>query len=112
MWCGNRLKAGLRTSASFIIHHSSFSHYGLCHIISIVETDIQTIRHFRGWCAYGASSGPECVMRKTFPGGRAVETSDKIAPEIEADLCYRLEVQAAAAQAPAPAPAPRRRCKS
>jgi hypothetical protein len=51
-------------------------------------------------------------MRKTFPGGRAVETSDKIAPEIEADLCYRLEVQAAAAQAPAPAPAPRRRCKS
>jgi hypothetical protein len=84
-------------------------YYGLCNIISTVETDIQAIMHFRGWCAYGASSGPECVMRKTFPGGRMVETTDKIAPEIEAEVCSRLEKQAEAAQAAAAAPGRRRR---
>jgi hypothetical protein len=84
-------------------------YYSLSNIISVVETDIQTIMHFRGWCAYGASSGPHCVMRKTFPGSRAVETTDKIAPEIEAELCYRLEAQPAPAPIPPPARARRRR---
>ncbi|MCX6923149.1 MAG: hypothetical protein NT154_08070 [Verrucomicrobia bacterium] len=46
--------------------------------------------HFRGWCAFGASSGPECRMRKIFSSGAIVETSDKIAPEIEAMICSRL----------------------
>ena len=84
-------------------------YYGLRHVISTAETDIQTIMHFRGWRAHGASSGPECVMRKTFPKGRAVQTSDKIAPEIEAELCCRLEAQPAPAPTPPPASARRRR---
>ena len=49
--------------------------------------------HFRGWRAYGASSGPECRMRKTFPAGSVVETSDKCAPEIEALTCSQFEAQ-------------------
>ena len=85
-------------------------YYNLCSAIEVAKTDIQTIMHFRGWRAYGASSGPHCVMRKTFPGGRAVETTDKIAPEIEAEVCYRLEAQAD--PAPPPAPARRRRRKA
>jgi hypothetical protein len=44
--------------------------------------------YFRGWCLCGpTSSGPECRMRKVFPSGAIVETSDKIAPEIEAMIC-------------------------
>jgi hypothetical protein len=92
------------TPAEFLNWYGSLSN-----IISVAKTDIQTIMHFRGWCAYGASSGPHCVMRKTFPGGRSVDTTDKIAPEIEAELCYRLEAQADAAPTPPPAPARRRR---
>jgi hypothetical protein len=60
-------------------------------MLAAAETDIQTIMHFRGWRAYGATSGPDCRMRKTFPPGRSVETSDKIAPGIEAMLCSLLE---------------------
>jgi hypothetical protein len=86
-------------------------YYGLCRAISAAKTDIQTIMHFRGWRAHGASSGPECVMRKTFPAGRAIATSDKIAPEIEAHLCSILEAQPAPPK-PAPPPSPRRRRKS
>jgi hypothetical protein len=48
-------------------------------------------------------------MRKTFPAGRAVETSDKIAPEIEALLCSILDVQTAPAPPSPPASARRRR---
>jgi hypothetical protein len=92
------------TPAQFLDYH-----YGLCHAISVAETEIQTIMHFRGWCAYGASSGPECVMRKTFPSGHTVATSDKIAPEIEQRVCSILEAQAATPPAPVPAPRRRRR---
>jgi hypothetical protein len=51
-------------------------------------------------------------MRKKFPGGRAVQTADKIAPEIEAEICYRLDTQADPAPALPPASARRRRRKS
>jgi hypothetical protein len=81
----------------------------LKHIITTVESDIQDIMHFRGWRACGASSGPGCRMRKIFPRGAIVETSDKIAPEIEAMICSVLHAQTAKAP-PAP-PAPARRCR-
>jgi hypothetical protein len=84
-------------------------YFDLCRAIKIAKTDIQTIMHFRGWQAYGASCGAHCVMRKTLPNGRAVETSDKIAPEIEAEVCYRLVGQPGAARVPPPAPGRRRR---
>jgi len=84
-------------------------YYGLCNVISTAETDIQTIMHFRGWRAYGSSSGPECRMRKIFPSGAIVETSDKIAPEIEAMLCSHLPAPTAKAPPAPPAPARRRR---
>ena len=83
----------------------------LKHIITTVESDIQDIMYFRGWREYSASSGPECRMRKVFPSGATVETSDKIAPEIEAMLCYRLPAPTAKAPPAAPAP-PRRRRRS
>lgn len=98
------------TPAEFLDYY-----YGLCHVINTAQTDIQTIMHFRGWCAYGASSGPKCVMRKTFPTGRTVATNENIAPEIEAMICSTLEAKAAVASAPQPAlaastpPAPARR---
>jgi hypothetical protein len=67
--------------------------------------------------ACGASSGPECRMRKTFPSGATVETSGKIAPEIEAMICEEmirpiLEAQAATAPPPPPAAVPLRRRRS
>ena len=83
-------------------------YYNLRHIITTAESDIQTLMHFRGWLAHGASSGPKCRMRKTLAAGRTVETSDKIAPEIEAMLCFNLEKKSAPATPPSP-PAPRRR---
>jgi hypothetical protein len=79
-------------------------YYHLRHVITTAETDIQTIMHFRGWRAHGASSGPDCRMRKSFPGGRTLETSDKIAPGIEEHLCYLLEAQPGAASPPPPPP--------
>ena len=60
-------------------------------MIATAESDIQTIMHFRGWRAHGASSGPECCMRKAFAEGRTVETKDKFALEIEAMLYSRLK---------------------
>ena len=69
----------------------------LRHVILTAQTDILDILHFRGWRAHGASSGPDCRMRKTFPTGATVETSDKIAPEIEAMICSILQAQAAKA---------------
>ena len=81
----------------------------LRHIITTVESDLQDLLYFRGWRAYGASSGPECRMRKVFPSGAIVETSDKIAPEIEDMLCCILHAQTAKAPPPPPAPARRRR---
>ena len=83
----------------------------LKHIITTVESDIQDIMYFRGWRAFGASSGPECRMRKTFPSGAIVETSDKIAPEIEAMICSLLPAPTAKAPPAPPAP-PRRRRRS
>ena len=80
----------------------------LKHIIATAERDIQDILDFRGWQGYGASSGPECRMRKVFPSGATVETSDQIAPEIEAMICSILHDQTAKAppgatrQAPPP----------
>ena len=74
----------------------------LRHVITTVESDIQTIMQFRGWRAYGSSSGPECRMRKVFPSGAIVETSDKIAPEIEAMICSILLAHTTKAP-PAPA---------
>ena len=68
-------------------------YYSLLHVITTAQSDIQTIMHFRGWRAYGASSGPECRMRKEFAAGRAIETTDKFAPEIEALICSQLEAQ-------------------
>ena len=84
-------------------------YYQLKHIITTVESDIQAIMHFRGWRAYGASSGPECRMRKNFPNGAVVETSDKIAPEIEAMICSILHDQTAKAPPAPPTPVRRRR---
>ena len=69
----------------------------LNHIITTVKSDLQDLLHFRGWRAYGASSGPECRMRKVFPSGAIVETSDKIAPEIEAMICSILPAHTAKA---------------
>ena len=70
-------------------------YHQLKHIITTVESDLRDLMHFRGWLAYGASSGPECRMRKNFPSGAIVETSDKIAPEIEAMICSILHAQSA-----------------
>lgn len=81
----------------------------LKHIITTVESDIQDIMYFRGWREYGASSGPECQMRKVFPSGATVETSTKIAREIEDMICSILLAQAAKAPPAPPAPARRRR---
>jgi len=66
-------------------------YYSLQQAIATAESDIQTIMHFRGWCAYGASSGPDCRMRKAFASGRIIEATDKHAPEIEALICSQLE---------------------
>ncbi len=79
-------------------------YYGLRHIIATVESDIQTLMYFRGWCAHGASSGPDCRMRKTFPNGAVVEATDKFAPEIEAMFCWRLGAQTPPAPPPPPTP--------
>ena len=68
----------------------------------IARNKLQSIRHFRDWRAHGASSSARFVMRKTFLSGRAVETSDKLTPEIEAFTCWILEAQCAPA-APVPA---------
>jgi hypothetical protein len=81
----------------------------LKHIITTVESDIQDVMYFRGWREYGASSGPECRMRKVFPSGAIVETSAKIAREIEDMICSILHAQAAKAPPAPPAPARRRR---
>ena len=48
-------------------------------------------------------------MRKIFPSGAIVETSDKIAPEIEAMICSILPPQTAKVPPAPPAPARRRR---
>ena len=75
----------------------------LKHIITTVESDLQDLMYFRGWSICGpTSSGPECRMRKIFPSGAIVETSDKIAPEIEAMICSILPAHTAKAP-PAPA---------
>ena len=74
----------------------------LKHIITTVESDLQDLMHFRDWRACGSSSGPECQMRKILPSGAIVETSDKIAPEIEAMICSILPAHTAKAP-PAPA---------
>jgi hypothetical protein len=73
--------------------------YGhLKHIITTVESDLQDLMYFRGWSNCGSSSsGPECRMRKTFPTGAIVETSDKIALEIEAMICSILPAPTAKA---------------
>ena len=81
----------------------------LKHIITTVESDIQDIMYFRGWREYGASSGPECRMRKVFPNGATVETSPQIARDIENMICPILFDQAAKAPPAPPAPARRRR---
>ena len=61
-------------------------------IISTVESDLKDLIYFRGWSNCGSSSsGPECRMRKVFPSGAIVETSEKIALEIEEMVCYRGE---------------------
>jgi hypothetical protein len=53
-----------------------------------VQSDFQDLLYFRGWSNIGtSSSGPDCRMRKTFPSGAIVETSEKIALEIEAMIC-------------------------
>jgi hypothetical protein len=70
-----------------------YSH--LKHIITTVESDLQDLMEFRGWGAYGPSSGPECRMRKIFPSGAIVETSAKIAPEIEDMICSILTAHTA-----------------
>ena len=74
----------------------------LKHIITTVESDLQDLMHFRDWRACGSSSGPECQMRKIFPSGAIVETSDKIAPEIEDMICSILTAHTAKTP-PAPA---------
>jgi hypothetical protein len=57
-------------------------------IIITVQSDLQDLLYFRGWSNIGSSSsGPECRMRKTFPSAATVETSAKIALEIEAMIC-------------------------
>jgi hypothetical protein len=84
-------------------------YHQLKHIITTVESDLQDLLEFRGWRAYGSSSGPECRMRKIFPSGAIVETSDKIAPEIEAMICSILPSQTAKVPPAPPAPARRRR---
>ena len=91
------------TPLEFLQHY-----HDLCHVINVAQSDLHTIMHFRGWRAYGASSGPKCVMRKTFPTGRTVETSEKLAPEIEALACHTLIAQPAPPPAK-PQPSPRRR---
>ena len=68
-------------------------YYGLLHVITTVKSDIQDIMYFRGWQAYGASSGPDCRMRKTFLSGRIIEATDEHAPEIEALICSQLQAQ-------------------
>ncbi len=81
----------------------------LRHIITTVESDIQDIMYFRGWREYGASSGPECRMRKVFPSGAIVETSVETAREIEDMICSIHHAQAAKVPPASPAPARRRR---
>ena len=81
----------------------------LKHVIATAERDILDLLHFRGWCAHGASSGPECRMRKTFPSGATIETSDTFAPEIEAMICAILPAQTAKAPPAPPAKVRRRR---
>jgi hypothetical protein len=63
--------------------------YNLLQQITItVRSDFEDLLYFRGWSNIGSSSsGPECRMRKTFPSGATVETSAKIALEIEAMIC-------------------------
>ena len=75
---------------------SEFLHcyYGLLHVITTVKSDIQTLMYLRGWTAYGASSGPDCRMRKACPSGRIIEATDEHAPEIEAFICSQLQAQA------------------
>jgi hypothetical protein len=59
----------------------------LSQIVLTVNSDFQDLIYFRGWDTRGSTSGPDCRWRKTFPSGAIVETSEKIALEIEAMIC-------------------------
>ena len=88
--------------------------YNLLQQITItVRSDFEDLLYFRGWSNIGtSSSGPDCRMRKTFPTGATVETSDKIAPQIEEMICEELIrpiLEAQNAKAPPQLPAPPRR---